>query len=253
MDEWRDLLDDLASDGPAPQPAAASADDLDEWADLREELVPARRVPALDQHAAAVDQIQATQVGAPVFSEDMFGVVDDLRHVGSTLQRGVFAAFCRACTSGRCRGEVFQQNGEVMHQVTMVAQQRSDAVLAERLDKSTTHTTRMIDRIACLLLHGAAWLIAAFLSAWCNLLGQPRQDRFHAVAVLEMFKYDETPLKLQIREFASFAGRAQENIPESVLRHRKSKERETKDTYCHAKIFAVEWKYGCLPGFACLV
>ena len=197
-----------------------------------------------------VDQGPAFPEGSPseseaaTLTERMFGPVRDLQHIGSAIHKKMFHAFRRVCSGSASAGEK-RKTQELKKQLVDERLMRSKRSTAAAVNLPESSLRRSFTRFACCLVYGATWLIGAFLVAWVKILRQ--SNRFKGVAVFSSFKYDETPLRLNQQSWKSFFW---SDAPDHVRRKQNPKCKRSEDqqgeTHCHAKILAVEWKYGHL-------
>ena len=229
------------------------------WDDL---IAAVLRRPSAEAVPAAEASVQAQVVqgvqtpaaaGVEDWTESSFGSARDLVHIGTNLQKHLFDAFRWAMTSiaslsKKARDKYAQEwkrYDDYYTEAVCNKTLRSRAALAERLQMAPSTAASFSIRVAACLVYAAAWLIGAFLSCWCRLLDPRGQRGLRPVAVVNAWKYDETPLRLSLQEWQNFTSL---QVPTSKMRRRSRVVRGLlqTDTYCHAKIFATEWQYGFL-------
>ena len=260
-DDCRDLLQQLLT--PHRDERAAAADIADNadgepetgWDDLIASYVVPRGTEEADSACA---ELTAAGSGQNLFTwtESSFGSVQDLVQIGNELQKSCFAAF-RWVVQGvdsitaRARQKYqvdWTRRAQLYREAVCNKVLRSRAALAEHTGMAPSTLGDWLLQLGACLLYVAAWLIGAFLSVLARLLEPRRQGRFKPIAVVNAWRYDETPLRLKLQEWQVFTN---STIPPAKVRRRSSVIRGIlqTETYCHAKIFATEWQYGCPAAF----
>ena len=175
-------------------------------------------------------------------TESMYGPVQVLLQIGSCLQKNLFDAFRKTL-----QGSVNEAEKEKLRKINkhLVEQRliRSKRSEAEATDIPESTLRSRTKQFACALIYCSAWLIGAFFRAWINLFTNINH-RWKAVAVISVMKYDETPLRLNLNSWKSFLGA--DPPPERIKKRKVRDDLEKAETYCHAKILAVQWRYGFL-------
>ena len=166
-------------------------------------------------------------------SRHMYGSIDDLFHLASPVQKGMFANFCSGVVSRACPNEnVLHLEHEYVHSKTM----KSVAAVESFTGIHRRSITRGLIHYACTLLYGATLLIGAFFLAWTRVFTTGQQ--FEPVVAIWKRKYDETPLKMKVREHNHFFGTS---LPE----------RESEKPYLHSKILRIECSVSFLTSALC--
>ena len=231
LGDWDSAFDALgaAVDG---DPATAETNDADfdlgvdlglsDWGFLDEPV--SQQESAMGNMQQPQEEAQQ-QESALVTTQDMYGPVHDLKHLGDTTQNGIFANFCISLDTGACRG------GTEFEDTLEAEYVKSRTIKSETArEESTGYSRRSIARglleYACILLYGSAFLIGAFFLAWTRLLCVPG-PQFQPVMAIWKRKYDETPLKLKVKDHNAFFGT-------------QISEQDAAKPYLHSKIFRIE-------------
>lgn len=160
-------------------------------------------------------------------TEHMYGSVQDVSLLGTELQKGLFANFSVAVKTGACtEGSTDTFEDALESEFVLSTTLKSRKAQTQSIGYAASTLKRGLIEYACTLLFGAGFLIGAFLLAWSRLFTSSRQ--FQPIIAIWKRKYDETPLKLRVREHNQFFG---------------TKISETEDTgkaYLHSKIFRIE-------------
>lgn len=196
-----------------------------------------------DNNATASGEINFDdRLVAEPMGEGMYGPVQALLQIGSCLQKNLFDAFRKVS-----QGSVNEAEKEKLRKVNkqlveerLIRSKRSEAKATD-LPESTLRSRSK--QYACALIYCSAWLVGAFFRAWINLFTNINR-RWKAVAVISVMKYDETPLRLNLNSWKSFLGG--DPPPERIKKRKVRDDLEKAETYCHAKILAVQWRYGFL-------
>lgn len=256
-DEWGGLIDQLLSpepetpEGNEAQSAAnqPSHDSDSDWHDFVQQLVvpegarPSPPVVPIPSHCHGSDR--------DTWSVSMFGSAQELVNIGCSLQKALFDAFRKSfaqkgkdpSSSGSDEGAHTKLCNEVMDSIRFL----SIAALADKLNVPSTTAGRMITHLACVLVYAACFLIGCLFCSLCNMFSVSKRRRFKAVAVINVLKYDETPLKLGVNEWKSFVGSVAP-LHVQKKRHKMRQGCQQTEVYCHTKVLAVDWRYGALPG-----
>ena len=240
--DWNVFIDDLlVEESETHEPSETQpAADGDGWDDLMQELVP----EGATQSAPSV-QIHQSEHN---FSVSMFGNVQEVANIGCTLQSQLFSAFQKSFAPAKRSSSDGGKHSTLCSEVVGNTRLLSVAALADKLNVPPTTAGRMITELACALVYGACFLIGCLFSAMCRMFSKHR--RYKAVAVINVVKYDETPLKLGVNEWKSFVGRV---APLHVQKKRRMMRQGSQQTevYCHTKVLAIDWRYGTLACIAC--
>lgn len=183
----------------------------------------------------------------------MFGKLDDLVRIGNDTQKQLFSAFQSLFPKPGKKPSTDKKSEDRISKIfTSVVQNKrliSTAALAEHAEVPPTTAQLLVIQLACALVYSATFLIGCFFSAICKLVQS--HHRYKAIAVVNVFKYDETPLRLSVQEFSAFVGK---EAPEFLQRKRNvfRKGRVQTETYCHTKVLAIDWRYGTLTWFGIL-
>lgn len=222
-----------ANDGDAETEAAFDLDaSLGDWAFLWQG---ANVEPAGEREEVQTQNLDIpppTTTVVPI-AKDMYGPLHDVSAIGLTVQKGMFANFCHAATSRAFNKEAPLQQcleTEYVHTKTL----KSFAAVESSSGHSSPTIRRGLLQYACTLLYGATLLIGAFFLAWSRVFGAGRQ--FEPVIAIWKRKYDETPLKMKVKEHNSFYGTA---IPEGA----------SDKAYLHSKILRIECSVSFLLEF----
>lgn len=234
--EWGGLLDTLMQPAAIDQNDDADAQDASSWQELIDQLA----VPEVSLQSEELSQLELGHVRQHkpeqlVVSENMYGKASDLEHIGSYLQQRMFSAFR---TTVSCARGWRTDNNRTREDIYAEQYVRSSQRLMSRVCESESTgipaatISRGLLQYAAALVYGTMFLVGAFWSAWCNMF---RHKRYVPIAVISKFKYDETPLRLKVKEFndflqVNFVGVS--SAPDAIS-----------EQYLHAKIMRVQWNY----------
>ena len=252
LGEWSQAIDDFfmanatTGDDAAPEASASPSsavpefdlnDCLGQWNDFLNEDEEETAAPGRDGGGAiSCASDTAAAVGSEcknrnrssdqivTSSRDMYGPIADLASIGNQVQSGIFANFQSAISSGTFhREDKFQDllESEYVHKKTM----KSVAAVESSSGYDRKAISRGLLQYACTLLYGAAFLIGVFFLAWTRVFNAGQH--VEPILVIWKRKYDETPLKMKVREHNKFFGTS---IPE----------REVEKAYLHSKILRIE-------------
>ncbi len=238
-DEWDDFVGDLL--------ASPEIERDTSWDDLTEELLGADSSQQPESMESGHVDPRLLQSNTPNWSLSMFGKVADLVRIGNDTQKQLFSAFQsifpqpgkKASTDKKAE----ERNSKIFTSVVQHRRLMSTAALAEHVAVPESTVQRSLIQLACALVYSSAFLIGCFFSAICTLV--QGHHRYKAIAVVNVFKYDETPLRLSVQEFSAFVGK---EAPEFLQKQRQvfRKGRVLTETYCHTKVLAIDWRYGTL-------
>lgn len=244
-DEWEDFVGDLLA------PPETERDTS--WDDLTEELLGANSSQQPESLESGHVEPRLLQSNTPNWSVSMFGKLDDLVRIGNDTQKQLFSAFQSLFPKPGKKPSTDKKSEDRISKIfTSVVQNKrliSTAALAEHAEVPPTTAQLLVIQLACALVYSATFLIGCFFSAICKLVQS--HHRYKAIAVVNVFKYDETPLRLSVQEFSAFVGK---EAPEFLQRKRNvfRKGRVQTETYCHTKVLAIDWRYGTLTWFGIL-
>lgn len=231
IDDESFLLDELLAARDRPQPPQPQPDDNAEERELFLELLGESGEPVESQS-------QDTGIQGPgpgpepelQITANWLGDARVLCALGSNLQRRLFRKLGQA------------QNGR-----PETATSASAAVVTEKFIKSSTVMTlaaaaegsqhhrqtvqASLERVGCVAVYGAAFMLGSMLSTWKQLF---HLGSWKPKFVFSKMKFDETPLKMKIQEFNNFigakdGGQQQGRVP------------ALDESYRFAKILRVEW------------
>ena len=230
-DDWDDALSDLLAGNNAGQHQPQHPEPNDDWSEMLQGLVDESR-----HNAAAVDSVDVVAVdNGTAIQSAWFGPTSILSRIGTPLQLTIFNAFVYFAARGAEHDKVrSEQISDIVDQYMVSGTIVSTRALSEKTATPPSTLKRRLGELACVVVNGAAWIIGALLAVWCTLFRSG--GGYAPIAAFSMMKYDETPLKLKIIEFQTYFG----EDPQMV---KLSKEGES---YTHAKILRVEWRYGAL-------
>ncbi|CAE7791864.1 unnamed protein product [Symbiodinium sp. CCMP2592] len=284
--DWDDLLLSYAVDSAAAddhpslaaddvQPTASvhvnAADaDYDSWDAM---FLPAVPPPG---HAAQMEAAETDRVAVP--ANRLYGNPSSLQHIGTRLHQSLFSWFRQARsamqrqlqTQGVDREHEGQEANEAMVPAeagqtsleavvqTYVTEPSFASFRAARRATGVPETSmrRELVQFACALLYSTTWLLGAFFRGWLQVYRGPR---FRPLMFVSKVRYDETPLKLKVRDAKSFLhdASASSDQPMSLATYHHPPlgqvshltavgDKANADSYTHAKIFCVEWTLGFL-------
>lgn len=236
-EEWHGLLDSLLL-GQGQGQGQGSGDDAQrgsdcvaEWGELIGHLAPDPSFEEPRDHGHE-QQPQHEQLAA---SEHMYGKASDLEHIGSHIHRHMFDAFRK--TVCRMAGHALHEQNRTREDAYADQYVRSSQRLMSRVCESESTgipaatISRGLLQYAAALVYGTMFLVGAFWSAWCNMF---RRNKYIPIATISKFKYDETPLRLKVKEFNNFL---QVNFVGGKSGN------ATSEQYLHAKIMRIQWNY----------
>ena len=263
----------LAADDVQPSASANAADaDYDSWDSMFLPAVP----QAQPRHAAQMEAAETDRVAVP--ANRLYGNPSSLRHIGTRLHQSLFSWFRQARsamqrqldleTQGVDREHEAQEASEAMVPAptgqtsleavvqTYVTEPSFTSFRAARQATGVPETSmrRELVQFACALLYSTTWLLGAFFRGWLQVYSGPR---FRPLMFVSKVRYDETPLKLKVRDAKSFLhdASASSDQPMSLATYHHPPlgqvshltavgDQANTDSYTHAKIFCVEWTLG---------
>ena len=161
---------------------------------------------------------------------DMYGSVEDLGNMGSSVHQGIFQRFCAAVPTKAYQKDT--KEDELDKEYVLGSVLKSTTARAESTGMDSRSLVRNLLEYACALLYGTMFLVGAFLYGVIRVL---ETRRYRPLMALSMRKYDETPLKLRVKAFNEIVG--------------TSHTQTSDDQSLHAKIFRISWSYSCLSQF----
>ena len=168
-----------------------------------------------------------------VIRADRFGQRTDLGLLGSVVQQQLFRRYCLYHTDDQPAQPPAVVQG-IMKQFVNCATLKSAVVASNMAGISRVWLSFSLQHFGCCLVHGGAFLIGAMTHCFRSLIVA---KRYHPVAAISKMRYDETPLKLTLREHVDFFNyypdAATAAVPESVVH-----------PYMYAKILRLEWTLG---------
>ena len=282
--DWDDLLSSYAV-GAAVDPASSAADDphpqpqptLDA-ADVDEDCWDSFLFPAVPQtgHAAQMEVEEAARPAGA--ASRLYGNPSSLQQIGTRLHQALFRWFRRAPAArqeldlhSQAVGRQHEEAQGANDAVVPAAETSLDAVVQTYVTEPSfttfraarqatgvpeTSLRRELVQFACALLYSATWLLGAFFRCWLKVYSGPR---FRPLLFVSKLRYDETPLKLKVRDAKSFLhdACASGDQPSSLATYHHPPhgqvshltaigDQANADSYTHAKIFCVEWTFGSL-------
>ena len=167
-----------------------------------------------------------------------FGDPRVLCKLGSTLQTNMFNHFRKQMASSRA-AKAATPTSSAAAVVVDTFIKSTTLVSAAAAAQGTGHHRATIalslERVGCLILHGAAWMIGAMLAAWRIAF---ERGGWVPVAIFSKMKYDETPLKMKVQEYNEFLNQKQQRDSQSQTSATPS----AREAYRFAKIFRAEWQ-----------
>ena len=217
-------------------------EETNEW-----DVVAARLVSscgsAHDQQNIGVVTSPSVATVVPVeFGELMYGTIQSVSEIGNDLQKSIFRAFrTSAKRPDRAQQSTWRWE-ELVRKGHGVGTFRTQIQISHAAGKkSASGTMATMAQVACLLLYGTAWLIGTFFSAWCDIFAK---KKYQPIVSVSRVKYDETPLKLRVKDYESVMGCPLPAAFQNRQKQKRTSLMSNDETYCHAKILRVLWKYG---------
>ena len=204
-----------------------------------------------DQPEEPEEQHAAADVPVPV--SHSFGNPEYLHQLGSKLQVGLFKQFLRyAQKHDSLPGSIPRQTSFggtprdltllVLHAYLTNSAQKSVAAVSEMYGKSEKTVRTYLERSAACMIHGSSWLVGASLVAWSSLFAE---GRFEPILLIHKMRYDETPLRMKLKEFNLIFGKTTEG-PKAAAKPKPELHSSMQQDSRYCKILRLEWQLGFL-------